>query len=174
MNDICKSDKRANKPLDPAACYSTRPFFKCKLEVVGQRKAETFLIINIYILLLNREIYTIQSHKVISVRDAWLHSSQYRAGNECIHHVLLHPKWGKSLKVVLKWLHLQRWCMVVSLHACVCVGSHTSQDVQCVCVGCACKMRATCLPRQTNKYYVMQHHSTEKLDVNGSNDNKWS
>lgn len=100
--------------LTPPHANSTRPFVKCKLELVGKnadgkREAETVIIINIYILLLlNREIYTIQSHKVISVRDAWLHSSQYRAWNECIHHVVLHRKWGKSLKVVLKWFHLQR------------------------------------------------------------------
>lgn len=60
--------------------------------------------------------------------------------------------------------------MVVSLHVrvCVCVSSHTSQDVQYV--GLVCKMRP---PWQTNKYYVMHHHySTENLDVNGSKDNK--
>lgn len=66
--------KRANAPLDPTASYSTRSFVKCKLELVGKnadgkRETKTVIIINIYIpLLLNGEIYTIQSQKDIGQR----------------------------------------------------------------------------------------------------------
>lgn len=71
-------------------------------------KWETVIIINIYnTLLLNGKIYTIQSQKDMGqeMHDC---TALTVVWNECVHYVLLHPKWGKSLKVVLKWFHLQR------------------------------------------------------------------